>query len=167
MTTSQLIDWFGLYLGALVFSFVSGVVPLFSVEVFLLAVGALTRNPWHLLGVTALTALGQLLSKLLLYASGRGVLPGQLHGRLLRARGLVRLSRLRDRLAGYKGSTGWMLFVSSLVGLPPSYLYSIVCGMMGMGVWRFSAISSAGFLLRFAGLVYLPQVVQRAVAVFH
>ncbi len=149
------------------FSFVSGVVPLFSVEVFLLAVGALTHNPWHLLGVTLLTALGQLLAKLLLYASGRGILPGQLHGRLLRARGLQRLSRLRDKLAGYKGSTGWLLFVSSLVGLPPSYLYSIVCGMMGMRLWWFSLISACGFLLRFASLVYLPQAVQRGLALFH
>jgi membrane protein YqaA with SNARE-associated domain len=166
MSTSQLIDWFGLYLGSLVFSFVSGVVPLFSVEVFLLAVGALTRNPWHLLGVTALTSLGQLLSKLLLYASGRGLLPGQPHGRLLRARGMQRLSRLRDRLSGYRGSTDWLLFISSLVGLPPSYLYSIVCGMMGVRLWRFSAISAGGFLLRFACLVYLPQLVQRGLALF-
>jgi membrane protein YqaA with SNARE-associated domain len=167
MNTTQLIDWLGLYLGALVFSFVSGVVPLFSVEVFLVAVGALTRNPWHLLWVTLLTALGQLLSKLLLYASGRGALPGQPHGRLLRARGLARLSRLRDRLASYKGSNGWLLFVSSLIGLPPSYLYSIVCGMMGMRVWSFSAISSVGFLLRFASLVYLPHVIKSALALFH
>ena len=80
MSTQQLIDWFGLYLGAFLFSFVSGVIPLLSVELFLLAVGALTHNPWHLLGVTLLTALGQLLSKLLLYASGRGALPNQLMG---------------------------------------------------------------------------------------
>ena len=84
MSTQQLIDWFGLYLGSFLFSFVSGVIPVLSVELFLLAVGALTRNPWHLLGVALLTALGQLLAKLLLYASGRGVLPNQLHGHVSR-----------------------------------------------------------------------------------
>lgn len=167
MSTQQLIDWFGLYLGAFVFSFLSGVVPVLSVEVFLLAVGAFTPSPWHLLAVTGLTALGQLLAKLLLYASGRGILPGQLHGRLLRARGLGRLGRLRDRLADYKGSTGWLLFLSALVGLPPSYLYSILCGMMGMGVWLFTLLSSVGFVLRFVGLLFLPQLLKRAVELLH
>ncbi|PSM32240.1 VTT domain-containing protein [Haliangium sp. UPWRP_2] len=166
MSAQQLIDWFGLYLGAFAFSFLSGVVPVLSVEVFLLAVGAFTHSPWHLLAVTGLTALGQVLAKLLLYASGRGLLPGQLHGRLLRARGLLRLSRLRDRLADYKGSTGWLLFLSALVGLPPSYLYSIVCGMMGMGVWLFTLLSSVGFVLRFVGLLYLPQLLKRLFEIF-
>ena len=160
MSTQQLIDWFGLYLGAFLFSFVSGVVPVLSVEVFLLAVVTFTRNPWHLIGVMLLTALGQLLSKLLLYASGRGMLPGQLHWRLLRTRGLARLGQLRDRLASYKGSTAWLLFISALVGLPPSYLYSILCGMMGMSLWPFTALSGLGFVLRFVGLLYLPQLVQ-------
>ena len=166
MSTQQLIDWFGLYLGAFLFSFVSGIIPVLSVELFLLAVGALTRNPWHLLAVALLTALGQLLSKMLLYASGRGMLPSQLHGRLLRTRGLLRLGKLRDRLASYKGSTGWMLFVSAVVGLPPSYLYSIVCGMMGMGLVLFTALSAAGFVIRFVGLVYVPHLVQK-LALFH
>ena len=166
MSTQQLISWFGLYLGAFVFSFVTGLVPLLSVELFLLAVGTLTKNPWHLLGVTLLTALGQLLSKLLLYASGRGALATRLHGRLLGARGLQRLQSLRDRLASYQGSTGWLLFVSALVGLPPSYLYSIVCGMIGMPVGTFSLLSAVGFGLRFAGLVYLPQLVQLVMAAF-
>ena len=164
MSTQQLFDWFGLYLGAFLFSFVSGVVPLISIELFLLAVGALTRNPWHLLGVALLTALGQLLSKLLLYASGRGMLPNQLHGRLLRTRGMVRLGHLRDRLASYKGSTGWLLFVSAVVGLPPSYLYSIVCGMMNMSLMLFTGLSALGFVIRFVGLVYLPYLVQKLAA---
>jgi len=167
MSTQQLIHWFGLYLGGLLFSFATGLVPLLSVEIFLLAVGTLTHDPWQLLGVTVLTALGQLLSKLLLYASGRGVLPAKLHDRLLRARGLLHLLRLRDRVATYKGSTGWLLFVSAVVGLPPSYLYSIVCGMIGMSVPLFSLLSGVGFLLRFAGLLYLPQLVGRLMAAFH
>lgn len=167
MSAQQLIDWFGLYLGAFVFSFVSGVVPVLSVEVFLVAVGAFTRGPWHLLAVTGLTALGQLLAKLLLYASGRGILPGQLHGRILRTRGLVRLGKLRDRLANYKGSTGWLLFMSALLGLPPSYLYSILCGMMGMGLGVFTLISAVGFVLRFLGLLYLPQLLKALWALLH
>ena len=166
MSTQQLINWFGLYLGAFLFSFVSGVVPVLSVEVFLLAVGALTRNPWTLLWVALLTALGQLLSKLVLYASGRGMLPNQPHGRLLRTRGLERLRRLRDRLANYKGSSSWLLFVSALVGLPPSYLYSIVCGMMGMRLLPFTTLSTVGFVIRFVGLVYVPHLVQK-LALFH
>ncbi len=165
--SAQLIDWLGLYLGAFVFSFVSGVVPVLSVEVFLLAVGAFTRGPWHLLAVTGLTALGQLLAKLLLYASGRGILPVQLHGRILRTRGLARLGKLRDHLANYKGSTGWLLFMSALLGLPPSYLYSILCGMMGMGLGVFTLISAGGFVLRFLGLLYLPQLLKALWALWH
>ena len=69
----------------------------------------------------------------------------------------ARVAALRDSL----GNRPWMakgtLLSSAILGLPPLYIMSIVCGAIGMGLGSFVVIGSAGRLIHFAVVALLPQ----------
>jgi membrane protein YqaA with SNARE-associated domain len=51
-----------------------------------------------------------------------------------------------------------LVFVSSLAGIPPFYVMSLVAGALRMNFMLYLATSTAGRLLRFGALVSLPQM---------
>ena len=139
----------GLPVGTFVFCAMSGLVPFMNSELFLLYLGS-TASPAELPGLLLAAALGQMSAKSLLYLGGRGVL--KLPGR----RGQARIDAVRARLSGSRRTAGGITFVSALTGLPPFYATSVIAGALGWPVVRFALHGTAGRLLRFSALLFLP-----------
>jgi membrane protein YqaA with SNARE-associated domain len=51
-----------------------------------------------------------------------------------------------------------LVFTSSLVGLPPLYLITVVCGALRFPFAHFFAAAFVGRIIRFAALIMLPQL---------
>lgn len=156
MAPEQLLMGLGLYTGTLVLGFITGAIPfVINLEIFLLGVAAFTTRPLALWWVATLATVGQMTAKLMLYGSGRGSL------KLLRFRPRDgrRVDQLRDRLVRARSSR-WLFFTSAVLGLPPIYFMSIACGLIGMNVWQFLGLGILGRMVRFASLLFLPQLIR-------
>ncbi len=130
----------------------SGFIPVLNAEAYLIAVAA-TSDRAVFLGVATAATVGQMVAKSVMYLVGRGVVE-------------LPLGRYRDRLetAGEKLEksrlgTELFIFVSALVGFPPFYLISVVCGTLKIPFWIFLLSGTAGRLIRFALVLYSPQLI--------
>jgi membrane protein YqaA with SNARE-associated domain len=136
-------------------SFLSGILPLVSIEAYLLGVAALAPACPPLLVVTV-AALGQMSAKLLLYLGGRGVLRFPLPGH-------DRVAAATARLARHSTSPPLVVFGSALSGLPPFYLVSVAAGILRFRVATFLVVGLAGRFLRFGAVILLPHLIGEAV----
>lgn len=139
----------GLHAGTFVFCALSGFLPFMNSEVFLLYVGS-TASPAELPGLVLVATLGQMSSKSVLYFGGRGVL------KLPGGRGEARIDAVRARLSGGRRTAGGLTFVSALTGIPPFYATSVIAGALGWPFVRFALHGTAGRLLRFSAVLFLP-----------
>ncbi|PRX51060.1 membrane protein YqaA with SNARE-associated domain [Prauserella shujinwangii] len=155
-------------------AFGSAVVPLISVEVFVL--GLVTSDPdlpWP--AVAAVVAVGQIAGKLLYYLAARGSihLPRFLHDRLHRERPpsprrdawRLRTKRLRRWVEALRERCHrhphWMTStygVSSVLGLPPFMATTVLAGLVRMRMSTFVAAGLVGRFLRFSVLAAAPAV---------
>lgn len=155
MSIDHLIQVFGLFPGAFILCFVSGLIPFLNSEIFVLALAALTDKPGALMTIATLGALGQILAMMLLYASGSGFLNvGFLQPK--NPQRLEKLTRLRERMTRYRGSAYSVLFIAASTGLPPVFMVSVVCGILRVNLSRFILIAFSARILRFAILVWFP-----------
>ena len=157
---------------ALGVAFGSAIIPLISVEVFI--VGLVASRPethWLLLG--AVVAIGQIAGKLLYYLAARGTikLPAFLHDRLHRVRPPsarrerwhLRTKSLRAKIDGLRERCHrhphWMTGtygVSSLIGLPPFMATSVMAGLAQMRISTFLGAGLVGRWIRFSVLAASP-----------
>lgn len=135
----------GLPLATLAYSFVGGFVPVFNIEAYLVAVSSFTSGT-DLAVIAVMAGLGQMAAKSLVYGAGRGTLSLSL-GRYGDHR-----EEMIDRLEERGGSTGLLLLVSALVGIPPFYVVSGAAGALAIPYPLFLLVGAAGSVLRF-GLV--------------
>jgi membrane protein YqaA with SNARE-associated domain len=158
--------WLGIALGL---SFALAVVPVGSIEVFL--VGLVLHRPdipWLLLG--AVVAVGQVFGKLVHYYAARGVLrlpafvrpsaDGEPETKGWRGRMARTMAKAADRA---DERPGWLLSVfgvSALVGLPPFGATSVLAGVVGMRVSVFLGVALPARWIRYCGLAAAPSVVQ-------
>jgi len=141
----------GACVATFLFSLAGSLVPILSIEAFLLAVGA-ARPCVAILLLPAAATLGQMAGKSLVYRSGAGLLRLPLPGS-------VRVRDAMSRLSGSKlGPTAFVL-ASALTGLPPFYAVSLAAGALGVPFGRFMAAGSCGALLRFTTLLALASLV--------
>ena len=75
----------------------------------------------------------------------------------------ARFERARSRLAGRHRLQRSTLLLSSVTGLPPFYLTTVVCGALKMSLRDFLLLGTAGRAIRFAVLILLPQMLRPAV----
>jgi membrane protein YqaA with SNARE-associated domain len=159
--------WLGVSLGV---AFGSAVLPLVSVEIFVLGLVANHPEiPWLLLG--AVVAVGQVTGKLIHYYAARGSLrlPKFLHRHRhrepspRRERWAARTKRMRAWTAGVTERCHrhphWMFgtySVSALVGLPPYMATTILAGLVKMHVGAFMAAGLVGRFVRFSLLAAAP-----------
>jgi membrane protein YqaA with SNARE-associated domain len=164
-----MLGWFCLTLGV---AFGSALVPVISIEVFVL--GLMSSQPavqWFLVG--AAVALGQVAGKLLYYLAARGSirLPPVLHDRLHRERPPARWrDRLRAHTKWLRGKLEavrerchrhphWMTgtyAVSSLLGLPPYMATTVLAGLADMRMSTFIAAGVTGRFIRYSVLAASP-----------
>ena len=149
MTIDAVSAALGIYGGALALGALSSVIPIVSIEVFLVAVTlAHPPSPLGALALVTLATLGQVLGKLPIYASTRAVasLPGRHQRFIERTRSWV--ARLGNRPLALIGT-------SALLGLPPFSLVSTAAGALAIPARSFCAVIAAGRAIRFAALIAL------------
>ncbi len=156
-----LLGWLGLTFGV---AFGSAIVPLISIEVFV--IGLVTQQPhisWWWIGLAV--AVGQVLGKMFYFLAARGSLhlPAFMHRRKKekppsprRLKWKARLDGIRDRCHRHPH---WMFgthAVSSVVGLPPFMFTTVLAGLAGMSSWLFITTGMVGRFARFSVLAASP-----------
>jgi membrane protein YqaA with SNARE-associated domain len=129
----------------------SGVVPLFSVEAYLVGL-AVVAPPEALIPALLLTTAGHVAAKYVLYLAGSGAVSL----RLVQARA-GGLRELRDRLQRKTAGTAAVVLASATTGLPPFYLVSLAAGSLRWPPALFLLFGGAGRLARFATLVVVAR----------
>jgi membrane protein YqaA with SNARE-associated domain len=154
MTASGIITALGIYGGALAVGAVSSILPLVSIEVFLvtltIANGASVPTA---IAIVLLAAGGQLAGKLPLYAASRGLASVERpHHK--------RIERLRQRLLRFRNTPHLALTTSAVVGLPPFSVMATAARAFAIRLPWFCTIVFAGRAARFA-LVIAATVLAR------
>jgi membrane protein YqaA with SNARE-associated domain len=129
----------------------SGIVPLFSVEAYLVAVAVLAPAD-ALTAALLLTTVGHMVAKYFLYLAGSGAV--SLPFLLSRASGI---QDLRARLSRRPAGPAAVVLASATTGLPPFYLVSVAAGSLRWPVGLFLLCGGAGRLLRFAAFVIVAR----------
>jgi membrane protein YqaA with SNARE-associated domain len=128
-------------------------VPLINTELLVLAVAA--SIPRHLaFPLVLLATAGTMVGKFAMYLAGRGVMN-------IRIRRRERVDRFLADLEQRRGLTGSLLFASASLGVPPFYVVAVGSGMARLALGRFLAVGFAGRFLRFAAVVFAPQLIAR------
>jgi membrane protein YqaA with SNARE-associated domain len=140
----ELIASLGLPIATFVIALVGAVVPIISIEVFLIAVAA-TIGPADAVLLVPLAAIGQLLGKLPIYGA---------------ARGLTSLAKdRRDRVRSW--FSRWhptkVLVASAVLGVPPFSLAATAAGVLGIRMRTFCLAVGFGRAVRFAGIFVIAR----------
>lgn len=130
---------------------VGGIFPFSPIEPVLLGVAALSR-PSLLLPAVVLATVGQMASKVLLFAGG-----AKAHVALSpRTRGWV--DRVSHQLRGRRGLQVATVLVSACAGVPPFYVVTVMCGVMGLRLRDYLIAGTVGRAIRFSAIVTLPRL---------
>lgn len=125
---------------------VSAIVPWVNAEVIVLSLPAVARSTPALVALVGVATLGQMAGKSVVYwAARRGV-------RAPSASMQARLDGWRVRLEHRRFALPALVFVSSVVGMPPFYLITLLAGALGMNFPLYLAAGTAGRLVRFGTL---------------
>jgi membrane protein YqaA with SNARE-associated domain len=145
MDPGELISSVGVYVATFVIAVVGSIIPIISIEVFLIAV-ALTIGPADAVPLVALAAIGQVLGKLPIYYATRGV--SNLNGRHRRW-----IDRMRVWATKLHPSA--LLAASATLGLPPFSLAATAAGVLAIPMRTFALVVGVGRAARFAVIFVL------------
>lgn len=132
------------------FSFLSAIIPVLTVEVYLLGASALAP-PSFILPLVIAAAGGQMAGKVLLYYTGTGAL--KIPGKRLQAA----LVKANTKMAENPRMGGALLFASASLGVPPFYVMTLAAGAARMNLPAFIVLGFVGRAIRFAAFVLAPQ----------
>ena len=144
MTAEAIIAAVGIYLGTFVVAVIGSVVPLVSIEVFLVAITIAHPEPALALPIVLLATAGQLVGKLPIYFASRGVAS---IGRS------TRLERLRLWAARRRYGAPLVLASSAVLGLPPFSIIATTAGVLAIRLRMFCAVVAVGRAARFAVII--------------
>jgi membrane protein YqaA with SNARE-associated domain len=151
--TETLLQNFGVYGGSLVIGFVAGLIPIISIELFLIGV-----TGWHLAPVSALpllivlAALGHQVAKTICYLAGVEVLErGKMKERVDKVRGTIERWNRRPLL---------VFFLASTVGFPPLYVLAFIAEpLMKIRFVPFTVICFVGRVGRYGVMALVPLLI--------
>lgn len=144
---SLLVLWFT----TLLVCVAGAIIPFVNTEIYLVSVVALSPSAFAPPLVLAAT-IGQMIGKVAMFYAGKGVL------RLPNERVKKGLAAMQARLEKRPSTTGWVLFSSALIGVPPLYIVAIACGTIGMKIVPFVLIGTVGRLIHFAVVAMIPDL---------
>jgi membrane protein YqaA with SNARE-associated domain len=133
----------------------ASLVPVSPVEPVLIAVAAIAPV-WLLPILVLLATASHMATKTLVFLGGAKV------DKAYTGRHRARFDRARERLAGRGGMQRCALFLSSVTGLPPFYVVTALCGSLKMPLRHFLIVATTGRTIRFAALIFLPQLFRAA-----
>ena len=153
MNAHAILASLGIYAGSFVVGAISSVIPIVSIDVFVVGV-TLAAGSAAALGVIVLAAAGQLAGKLPIYYAARGVaaLPGPQR---------ARIDRFRDRMTRWQNAPRLVLATSAVAGLPPFSIVATAAGALAIGVRSFCVVVFSGRAARFAVIVAITLVAAR------
>ena len=152
MDTSQLpaLSTTALYAATFGLALLSGIIPfVFNIELYLLAVAALTGAPAA--AIVGLATAGQTIAKFILYLVGRGALN-------IRWVKKSASSKAAGAFAKRPNSGLGIVAFSAVVGFPPLYAVSLVAGTLRLPAVAFTAVIVVGRLIRFGGIYLVPDL---------
>jgi membrane protein YqaA with SNARE-associated domain len=124
-----------------------------NAEIIVLSLPAVAHSRAALIALVVIATAGQMTGKCIVYCAGRKgdrVLPERLSTALMKWSARFETRPRRAAL---------LVLVSSLTGLPPFFLMTLVAGAVKMNLALFLTAGTTGRLLRFGALVTLPQLV--------
>jgi membrane protein YqaA with SNARE-associated domain len=145
MTAESIVASVGIYAGALVIGAVSSIIPIISIEVFLVAL-AIAGRIERAVPLVLLATLGQVLGKLPIYYGARGLaaVPGR------HRPWIERFRRWTERFGNRPLA---LIGTSAFVGLPPFSICSTAAGALAVEIRAFCLVVAAGRGARFAVLI--------------
>jgi membrane protein YqaA with SNARE-associated domain len=151
--TETLLSTFGLYGGALVISFIAGLFPLVSIEVFLVGVSAWAApSAGGYVALILIAAFGHQIAKSITYYAGAGALE----------RGKIKASveKFKARIERWNRRPKLVMFLGATLGFPPLLLLGFIAHpIMNMRFVPFTIICLAGRIGRYAFMMVAPLVV--------
>lgn len=149
----HLVATLGLYGATLAISFLAGMFPLLSIEVFLIATAAWGVADDELVVLVAIALVGHQVAKTVTYYAGAGAfeLPrGKLRDQIAAAKQRIDRWNRRPRL---------IMLAGAALGLPPLYLLGFIARpVMNMQLATFTGITMAGRLARYTTLVAVARL---------
>jgi membrane protein YqaA with SNARE-associated domain len=153
MDPASLLNDFGLHAGTFIVCLISGFVPVVNAELFLIGTVALVDSV-NLWALVLMATLGQMAGKVIMYATGYGLLNLSLH----KYQG--RIEAWRARFEQSEGKLAAFMFGSAFIGLPPFFLIALLAGTFRMRFWTFFLAGFAGRFARFGLVVAFPAVIK-------
>jgi membrane protein YqaA with SNARE-associated domain len=141
----MMLSYFGLTVASAVF-------PWVNAEVIVLSMPAVAPSRVALVILVLIATAGQMTGKCFLYWAGRK------GNKALRGRAGRFLEKQRERLAARPVKAVVLVLVSSVIGLPPFYVMTLVAGALRMNFAVYLTAGTTGRLVRFSALVVLPQL---------
>ena len=141
-----------IFASALIVSFVSAIVPIVYMEVYVVILGGIVE-PRLLPVVLVVATLSHMGGKAAIYYASSAF------ERLPEGRFKERIRAAHAQAERHSNLGTAVVFTSSLVGLPPLYLITVVCGAVRFPFLAFFAAAFVGRIIRFAALIWLPQLV--------
>jgi membrane protein YqaA with SNARE-associated domain len=138
----------GLYGATFAVAFIAGMLPIISVELFLIGATALGADVQTLPLLIAIAAIGHQIAKTITYYAGAGAFE------LPRGRMRERIEAAKLRVERWNRRPRLIMFAAAATGLPPLWALGFVAQpVMQMDIATFTAITATGRILRYATLV--------------
>lgn len=150
--TEELLAKLGIYGGTVAVAFIAGMIPIASIELFLVGISvAITPSFPQLFVLCLLAALSHQVAKTICYFAGEAALE---HGRIGK-----RLEKARPRIEKWNKAPYLVMTLGATVGLPPLYVLGFIAEpIMRMRFIPFTLIVFTGRLARFIFLAGIPLV---------
>jgi membrane protein YqaA with SNARE-associated domain len=132
----------------------SAVFPWVNAELIVLSLPAFASSKAALLVLVLVATAGQMTGKCVLYWTGR-----KSDSVLARRRVGKALQKWRERLEARPVRAMMLVLLSSLTGLPPFYVMTLVAGALKMNFPVYLVAGTTGRLVRFGALVTIPHLV--------
>ena len=149
----QIIPAVGIYAGTYIVCFISGFFPLVNAELFLVLI-SINITKAECIPIFILAALGQMTAKLLMFLGGKGVI------RLSKKKFEDKINGIVLKMKKWEKKIDIFIFLSAFTGIPPFFVVSIVAGMGQTNILRFFISGLLGRTLRFALVIYFPQLLK-------
>lgn len=150
MDPRALVEALGLPVATLAIAVIGAVLPIISIELFLIGV-AVVAGSGDAVVLVPLAALGQVVGKLPIYGASRGL--ANLTTRSpARAR---RIERVRRWFARWHPTV--LLAASAALGLPPFSIAATAAGVLGIRLRTFCVVVGLGRAVRFAAIFVLAR----------
>jgi membrane protein YqaA with SNARE-associated domain len=137
----------GLFATTLLAGVVSGVVPVINGELALIGAVLLVTDLPTAIALAVLMSIGQMIAKAVLYQAARRAADVGRRGTLS-----AKIDRARAAAERWRSKPHAITLISSITGLPPFYLVTLVAGAIKLRFHTFLALGLAGRVIRFSAI---------------